>query len=315
MHTMVQRLIAALIFLSTAPLAQAQEDQACTIGHLVTVEPDGSASRGSKDRLRSAVRNGTPLRIGWSLDANADGIVDLAHWTDAGFVTDFEGEIFAQFDDIQRQSPQRGQTRVLMPAGRQRWSGLLGTNGLLEGHFDDGSAPSSTRVRSTWCVDPRAASCAPQWRMVYRHDADGRPLDGTKTSLFDAIRRGAALRVAWGFATQAAAGPVALEHVAEPVFVTVMNGDHVFVQLPEHIGQRSYSQPDQARFDQPHVMWRGLMGSDGTFDAVLVDRSTGKEVRRLPQRAGLAWFAELPGPECEIQPPVTLAVPDGVRRQ
>jgi len=164
-------------------------------------------------------------------------------------------------------------------------------------HFDDGAAPSSARVRSTWCVDPRAASCAPQWRMVYRHDADGRPLDGAKPALFDAIRRGAPLRVAWGAATTTESGPIAVEHVAEPVFLSVMNGERVFVPLPEHIGQTSYTNPDQARFEQPAVMWRGLMGSDGTFDAVLVDRATSKEERRLPQRAGLAWFAELPGPE------------------
>ena len=57
------------------------------------------------------------------------------------------------------------------------------------------------------------------------------------------------------------------------------------------------------------------MGSDGTFDAVFVDRATGQEVRRLPQRAGIAWFAEVPRPECEGQAPLTLAVPDGVRRR
>lgn len=311
---MVQRILAVLAFICLTLPAHAQ-DVACSIGHLVTVEPDGSAARGSKDRLRRAVANGTPLRIGWSFDANADGVVDVAHWVDAGFVTDFEGEIFAQIDDIQRQSPQRGQARVLMPAGRQRWTGLLGTNGILEGHFDDGSSPSSARVRSTWCVDPRAATCAPQWRMVYRHDTDGRSLEGTKHALFDAVRRGAALRLAWGFSASTAGDPVSVEHVAEPVFLTAMKGEHVFVQLPEHIGQTSYSQPDGARFDQPLVMWRGLMGTDGTFDAVVVDRATGREVRRLPQRAGVAWFAELPAPDCEAQAPLTLAVPNGARRR
>jgi hypothetical protein len=55
------------------------------------------------------------------------------------------------------------------------------------------------------------------------------------------------------------------------------------------------------------------MGTDGTFDAVLVDRATGKVVRRMPQRLGLAWFAELPPPGCSAQPPLTLALPGGVR--
>jgi hypothetical protein len=29
-------------------------------------------------------------------------------------------------------------------------------------------------------------------------------------------------------------------------------------------------------------MWRGLMGANGSFDAAYVDRSIGKEVRRVP---------------------------------
>lgn len=100
--------------------------------------------------------------MSWSIDGNGDGVADLAHWADSGFVTEFEGEVFAQIADIQRQSPQRGQA---------------------------------------------------------------------------------------------------------------------------------------------------------VFDAVWVDRATGREVRRLPQRAGLAWFAELPSRDCAVQAPLTLAVPNGVRRQ
>jgi hypothetical protein len=305
-------LIAAFVFVCLALPVRAQEN-ACGAGHLVTIEPDGSASRGSKERLRRAVENGVPVRVGWILDSNADGVPELTHWTDAGFLTGFEGEVFAQIDDIQRQMPARGQARVLMPPGRQRWTGLVSTNGRLEGHFDDGSEPQSTRVRSTWCVDPRAPACTAQWRMVYRHDADGRALDGSKQALLDAVRRGAALRLAWGFSGSQPGEHVTVEHAAEPVFLTIVNGEEVFVQVPEHIGQASYAEIDKARFDRSSVMWRGLLGTDGTFDAVTVDRATGQEVRRLAQRAGLAWFAEVPGPECDAQAPLTLAVPGGVR--
>ena len=291
------------------------QDVACGIGHLATIEPDGSVRRGSKERLRRAAAGGVPLRVGWAIDANNDGADDLVHWADAAFVTVFEGEVFAQIDDIQRQVPTRGEPRVIMPAGRQRWSGLVGTTGRLEGHFDDGSEPTSARVRSMWCIDPRTATCAPGWRLVYRHDADGHPMEGSLQALLDAIRRGAGLRVAWGFASGTAAGADTVEHVAEPVFVTIMNGEHVFAQLPEQIGQASYTQPEGARFERPSVMWRRVMGTDGTFDAVFVDRATGEEVRRLTQHAGLSWFAELSGTECDSQGPLRLAVPNGVRHQ
>jgi hypothetical protein len=291
------------------------QDSACGIRHLVTIEADGSVSRGSKEQLRRVVENGLSVRVGLQIDANGDGVAEVSHWADAGFLTEFEGEVFAQLADIQRQSPLRGQARVPMPAGRQRWTGLIGTNGTLESHFDDGSEPQAARVRSTWCLDAREA-CTAGWRMVYRHDADGQPLDGSRQALLAAVRGGAPIRVAWGFSGSNQAGrTVTVEHSADPVFLTIMNGDHVFVQLPEHIGQTSYSQPDRARFDRPSVMWRGLMGSDGTFDAVLVERATGKTVQRMPQRAGLAWFAELPPPECPDRSPLTLAAPGGVRRR
>src|SRR5262249_50399379 len=131
-------------------------------------------------------------------------------------------------------------------------------------------------------------------------------LEGSKQALLDAVRGGAALRVAWGFSDA--------EHVADLVFVTLVKGEHVFAQLPEHIGQTSYIDPEQARFDKPTVMWRGLVGTDGRFDAVLVDRATGKEVRRLPQRAGIAWFAQISARGCPSQSPLKLAVPGGARR-
>ncbi|HEX4913433.1 MAG TPA: hypothetical protein VFV51_05735 [Vicinamibacterales bacterium] len=162
------------------------------------------------------------------------------------------------------------------------------------------------------CAARSAETCVPSWRMVYRHDADGRAIAGEKQSLLDAVRRGAPVRFAWGFSASAGGKPIAVEHSADPVFLTIMDREHVFVQLPEHIAQSSYFNPEGARFDAPSVMWRGLMGSDGTFDAVYVDRATGKEVRRFPQRVGLAWFAFMPPPACAA-PPLELAVPGGVR--
>ena len=66
-----------------------------------------------------------------------------------------------------------------------------------------------------------------------------------------------------------------------------------------------------ARFGKPNVMWRGMMGTDGSYDAVCVDRANGKEVRRLPQRARIAWFAYAPDPLCAGKP-VKLAERDGV---
>jgi hypothetical protein len=292
----------------------AAEPAACP-AHLATIEPDGRASEGSKDAVRNAVSAGLPLRVGWGLDVNADGRPEISHWADAGFVSDFEGDVFAQVHDIQRQTPQRDPARIPMPAGRQRWSGLVGTNGLLESHFDDGQPPRSTPVRSTWCVDPRASACAvPQWRLVFHNDAQGDTVQGSRSALAEAIRRGQPLRVAWGFAADTEGRRLTLEHSAEPVFVSLLDGVEVVAQLPEHVAQAEYHRLARATFDEGSVLWRGLLRSDGVFDAVWVDRGTGREVRRLPQRARIAWFAFAPDPAC-APPPAELAVAGGVVRR
>jgi hypothetical protein len=279
--------------------------------HLVTVEQDGSASAGSKDKLREAVRAGLPVRVGWSLNFDDNPEPDVRHWSDSGFITEFEGEIFAQFADIQAQGPRRGKASISMPAKRKRWSGIVGTTGVLESNFDDGEAMPSTHVRSEWCIDGAAVCALPSWRLVYLHDKSGAAIEGAKSALFDAVRRGYPIRFAWGAAFGTPEQPGSVEHAAEPVFLTIMGDSELFVQMPEHIAQASYHEPANARFGKPNLMWRGMMGTDGSFDAVFVDRANGKEVRKLPQRARIAWFAYAPDPLCAGEP-VKLAERDGV---
>ena len=45
----------------------------------------------------------------------------------------------------------------------------------------------------------RELDCSADWRLVYRHDADGDRLAGSKEALFDAVRSGAPVRFLWGF--------------------------------------------------------------------------------------------------------------------
>jgi hypothetical protein len=279
-------------------------------GHLATIGADGGLILGSKSALLEAVRRGEALRVSWWLDPNNDGVPELVHWADAGFLSEWQGEVFAQLNDIEQQSPRRDPTRIEMPKGAKRWTGMLGSTGQLVGHFDDGSETISLNVRTTWCL----TSCPPpSWRLVYHHDADGKPVAGRKEALLDGVRSGRPIRLAWGGSFPGGSGEVSVEHAAEPVFTSIMSGE-VFAQLPEHIAQTSYFDPAKGTFETPSVMWRGLLGTNGAFDAVYVDRASGKEIRRLPQRARVAWFALITGqPACEAA--VTkLAVPGGVRR-
>jgi hypothetical protein len=293
---------------ATAPAAPAPTDTCSSL--LLTVEADGTVSAGSKDRLRQAARAGLPLRIGWHVGGPTADRKGIDHWADAAFVSEFGGDVFAQVAAIQKQVPQAADGRIALAAGR--WTGLLGSNGSLEGFFEGGEATPSVKVRQTWCVDARACA-SPSWRLVYRHGADGQAQAGSKDALFDAVRRGRPVRLAWGTRAERAGRAVSVEHAADPVFATIMGGGELFVQLPEHVAQASYFEPDQALFDRPGVVWRGLMGTTGSFDAAFVDRGTGQEVKRLPQRAAIAWFALSPDPLCDGEPAAPLAVSGGVR--
>jgi len=122
---------------------------------LIVIEQDGRVSAGSKQTLRSASAAGLPLRIGWSIDFDGDGKPDLSHWAEATFITEFEGEVFGQVTEIRRQTPRRGESHVALSATPQRWTGSIGSNGFLEGAFDDDQPPTRTRVRVVMCVDPR----------------------------------------------------------------------------------------------------------------------------------------------------------------
>lgn len=161
---------------------------------------------------------------------------------------------------------------------------------------------------------PTVLAChTPAWRMMYRHDADGRATAGSKAALLTAIRRGDPLRIAWGGAFRTSAGErLSVEHSADPVFVSITGGAEVVAQIPEHIAQAAYHDEAKAAFDPAAAMWRGLFSTTGRFDAVWTDRGTGKELRRMPQKAAVAWLAFAPEPACDSRPPLELAVEGGV---
>jgi hypothetical protein len=151
---MFMRAFVLISFLSISMAAFAQQLDVCP-GHLVSIEPGGTVSNGSKDILIKAVRAGFPIRVGWSLDFDKDGKAELVHFADAIFLTEFEGEIFAQINEIQRQAPLRGKRRIDLGEKPLRWTGLLGTNGFLEHRFNDDQPASQLPVKSQWCLDSR----------------------------------------------------------------------------------------------------------------------------------------------------------------
>jgi hypothetical protein len=283
---------------------------------LLRVDGSGAVVAGSKQSLLAHVNRGGTVRVGWQLDWNIDGHIDIAHWASASVLSVFEGEVFARFEDLTRPVPVPGQTTIGMVGAAQpaQWSGIVSSSGVLQSASDDGEVQQWS-VASEWCVGSahtdEEPACVATWTEQFRNDQDGSTERGTREALLSSLRRGDSLRVAWG--ATFSDGDYSVEHVAEPVFFSIVGGEHVVVQLPEHIGQNTYARLDGSNFnDQPQVMWRGLLRTDGLFDAVWVDRASGQIVRRLPQRAAVSWITFSPPEKCDLRAPLQLAVPGGV---
>lgn len=294
---------------ASAQNAKGTENPPTCTGLLFATGFDGAPTHGNKDSLIDAVNRGAPIRVGWDLDFNRDGVSDLTHWADASFLSVFEGEVFTQIDTINTQRPQRGQADIRLTDTYNGWRGSMGSNGRFEGIDAAGNTfPEDIPSRVRWCV---SGNTAPSWALLYRNGPDGERLAGSKEALFAAIRSGQPIQIAWGFAAERNGERLSVEHLIEPVFLSIVNGSDVVAQMPEHIAQAAYVNPDRALFgDEPGTLWRGLMTTKGVFDAVWVDRGTGKMVRRHPQRAAMSWFA----PAAPLLKTPTLAVPGGVRR-
>lgn len=269
---------------------------------LLELDFDGSIVSGSRRAVIDATQRGERLRIGWDLDFDDDSKSDLSHWSDALFLSVWQGNVFTQVQSIHRQRPVRDGGAMDLPDEPEIWHGLIGTTGVLQGRFERTGPVTATNVRSVWC------SAAPAWRPVYRSGRNGESLAGSKQALLDAIRAGLPIRIGWGLEFEIDGDTRSVEHVAVPDFLTVVNGTDVVAQLPEHIAQQSYVDSAKSRFDDGAVLWRGLLSSTGQFDAIWVNRASGDVVRRMPQRAQLTWYIQ----GVEPGPRGTLAVESGV---
>jgi len=96
---------------------------------------DGSVSSGSKEELISYIREGKPLRVGWQLDFDGDGISDLEHWIDATFISILKQEVFTQIDPIYAQGPNESIPQVEIYSDNTKWTAVIGTNGILMNRF------------------------------------------------------------------------------------------------------------------------------------------------------------------------------------
>ncbi|MEO1053094.1 MAG: hypothetical protein AAFX87_20840 [Bacteroidota bacterium] len=136
------------------------------------------------------------------------------------------------------------------------------------------------------------------WRPVYKHSNEGDVLWGDKDALLDAIRKGYDIRIGWGAKGKKDA-TIRIEHVVEPVFLSIIKEDVVSAVLDEHIALDSYIREDKQQFNDPKVTWSCVLTTEGTFNAVWYNRLTGEKVRDYPQKHTMTWYVEYPKKPCK----------------
>lgn len=137
-------LFGLLIVTGCASMASPQKLAAAHWRLIYENNADGDALTGSKQELVEAVRQGQPVRI-------VTVGRRIEHAADAGFLSVFEGEVFAQIEAIEAQRPTLNPTRMGYRDPGTKWRMIVGTNGMVTAQMD-GQEPNARTGHTRWFV-------------------------------------------------------------------------------------------------------------------------------------------------------------------
>jgi hypothetical protein len=163
---------------------------------------------------------------------------------------------------------------------------------LLAGGISAGCRPEGAPAAAEPCGPSTSA-----WRFVFANDGHGKDLQGSREALLAAIRKGSPVRVGWSESSSSESWSV--EEFSDAGFTNIMGGRDVVAQLDPALIQTNYVDATKAGLRSPALEWHALMSTDGRFEAVMVDRETGKTARRLVQRTRMNWYVFAPPPDCD----------------
>lgn len=139
------------------------------------------------------------------------------------------------------------------------------------------------------------------WQKVYVHDKEGKGVFGEKQKLIDAVRQGYSVRVGWGWQRELGDSTLRLEHMAAPIFLSIIQEETVSAIIDGHPFLESYVHVDKQEFRDPHQLWQCVLTTKGTFNAKVFDLSSSSTLRDLPQQHRISWFVEYPSGK-QIEP-------------
>jgi len=149
---------------------------------------------------------------------------------------------------------------------------------------------------------PAPGSNSSGWTAVYRHDPDGKAVEGDLNRLIDAVRQGYAIRIGWGWQRHRDGRTITLEHIATPVFLTVIDETHVSAVIDPHPLLEGYADIARQKPADPGQIWQCVLTTTGEFNARVFNWETGAVIRDWPQRQRMTWFVEYPPAGPPAQP-------------
>ena len=132
------------------------------------------------------------------------------------------------------------------------------------------------------------------WKVVYKHDEYGNPMEGSIDSLIAGIRNGYDLRVGWGWQRELGDSILRLEHMAEPLFLTIIQEKNVSIVIDAHPMLASYIDIGNQKIREGGHIWQCVLTTKGEFNAQIHNRSTGELMKDWPQRQRITWFLDYP---------------------
>ncbi|WP_139135233.1 hypothetical protein [Roseivirga sp. 4D4] len=129
------------------------------------------------------------------------------------------------------------------------------------------------------------------WQLVYRNDAEGNTVFGDKSQLLDAVRNGLPIRIGFGGRSRIDSTR-SVEHVADAQFLSILDGDEVFAQITQIIGQAPAREADgtKIRF-RTNNKWTTIRGTNGYSTGLMVDYMADTLVGQPGDgRGATSWF-------------------------
>lgn len=128
------------------------------------------------------------------------------------------------------------------------------------------------------------------WQLVYENNEVGKPVQGSKEALIQAIRNGQSIRIAW-FHQHPLDSSRKVEHLADAKFLTILSNQHVMAQIDPIIGQTPNFEDQEVIFKE-NLEWSLIASTTGKNDHMMRNVVSGEIVSHSTNYWGTKWYVK-----------------------